>query len=256
MRPKSPTASRACSSPLRNTVGSGDGRDEHSQRDDLELSAYLDGDENGSVTTTAARAVALPELTVADVSDWRKWLGKHHADTVGVRLVLSKKGAMEPTRLTYAEALEEALSYGWIDGQGNRRDDATYLVRFTPRRKRSVWSKRNTQIAERLIEEGRMQAAGVAEIERAKADGRWDAAYPGSKEIEVPDDLAVALGAAPAAKTMFATLSAVNRYAVLYRIQAAKRPDTRARRIAQLVAMLVRGETIYAQRMTGLTVER
>lgn len=196
------------------------------------------------------RAEALPELTVGDVSDWRKWLGKHHADPGGVRLVLSKKGALEPTSLTYAQALEEALSYGWIDGQGNRRDDATYLVRFTPRRKRSVWSKRNTGIAERLIAEGRMHAAGLAEIERAKADGRWASAYAGSADIEVPDDLVAAINADPAAKAMFGTLSAVNRYAVLYRIHAAKRPETRARRIEQFVAMLARGETVYAQRTT------
>ena len=142
----------------------------------------------------------------------------------------------------------EALSYGWIDGQGNRRDDATYLVRFTPRRKRSVWSKRNTVIVERLIAEGRMHAAGLAEIERAKADGRWEAAYAGSQDIEVPDDLTAALDTDPAAKTMFANLSAVNRYAVLYRIHSAKRPETRDRRIEQFVAMLARGETIYPQR--------
>ena len=193
-------------------------------------------------------APALPELTVAAPSDWRKWLVKHHAESPGVRLVLARKGAGGPTSLTYQEALLEALCYGWIDGQGNRRDDATYLVRFTPRRKRSAWSKRNTVIALRLIEEGRMHAAGLAEIERARADGRWAAAYAGSAEIEVPDDLTAALDADPAAKAMFAGLSALNRYAVLYRIHAAKRPETRARRIQQFVAMLARGETVYAQR--------
>jgi uncharacterized protein YdeI (YjbR/CyaY-like superfamily) len=194
------------------------------------------------------RADELSELTVADAPEWRKWLGKHHADSDGVRLVLAKQGATEPTRLTYQEALLEALSYGWIDGQGNRRDDATYLVRFTPRRKRSVWSKRNTDIAEKLIKEGRMHAAGLAEVERAKTDGRWEAAYAGQKDIEVPDDLAAALSADPAAKAMFANLSGVNRYAVLYRIHHAKRPETRARRIEQFVAMLARGETVYPQR--------
>jgi uncharacterized protein YdeI (YjbR/CyaY-like superfamily) len=194
------------------------------------------------------KAEAPPELTVADAPEWRKWLAEHHADSDGVRLVLAKKGGTELTSLTYQEALLEALSYGWIDGQGNRRDDATYLVRFTPRRKRSVWSKRNTVIAERLIKEGRMEAAGLAEIERAKTDGRWAAAYAGSKDIEVPDDLAAALNADPAAKAMFANLSGVNRYAVLYRIHQAKRPETRARRIEQFVAMLARGETVYPQR--------
>jgi uncharacterized protein YdeI (YjbR/CyaY-like superfamily) len=205
------------------------------------------------VATMPSRAEPLPELTVAAAPDWRQWLGEHHANSDGVRLVLSKGGATEPTSLTYQAALLEALAYGWIDGQGNRRDDATYLVRFTPRRKRSVWSKRNTVLVGQLIAEGRMHAAGHAEIERAKADGRWDAAYAGSKDIEMPDDLSAALDAAPAAKTMFATLSATNRYAVLYRIQSAKRPETRARRVEQFVAMLARGETIYPQRGTAST---
>jgi uncharacterized protein YdeI (YjbR/CyaY-like superfamily) len=140
------------------------------------------------------------------------------------------------------------LSHGWIDGQAQRRDDATYSQRFTPRRKRSPWSKRNTLIAERLIAEGRMRAGGIAEIERAKSDGRWQAAYQGSPSISVPEDLTAALNGEPAAKAMFALLSARNRYAVLYRIQDAKRPETRARRIEQFVAMLARGETVYPQR--------
>jgi uncharacterized protein YdeI (YjbR/CyaY-like superfamily) len=196
-----------------------------------------------------ARAEALPELTVADATAWRKWLGEHHAASDGVRLVLSKQGATEPTRMTHAQALEEALSHGWIDGQAERRDETCWLVRFTPRRKRSAWSKRNTVIAERLIAEGRMQAAGFAEIERAKADGRWEAAYAGSRDIEVPDDLAARLETDPAAKAMFATLSAANRYAILYRLHDAKRLETRARRIEQFVTMLSRGETLYPQRL-------
>jgi uncharacterized protein YdeI (YjbR/CyaY-like superfamily) len=200
--------------------------------------------------TLTTRAGELPELTVGDSSDWRKWLAEHHADSSGVRLVLAKKGGTSSTRLTYAQAVDEALSHGWIDGQGGKRDDTTWLVRFTPRRKRSPWSKRNTGIIERLIAEGRMHAAGLAEVERAKADGRWDSAYAGSRDIEVPEDLTAALAADPAAKAMFATLSAVNRYAVLYRIHAAKRPETRARRIDEFVAMLARGETVYAQRRT------
>ena len=189
-------------------------------------------------------------MIVGDAADWRKWLAMHHAKSQGVWLVLSKKGTATPTRLTYDQALEEALSHGWIDGQGLRRDDATYRVRFTPRRKRSAWSRRNTVIAERLMDEGRMHAAGIAEIERARSDGRWQAAYHGSATIEVPGDLAAALDAEPAAKAMFASLSATNRYAVLYRIQDAKRPETRVRRIERFVAMLSRGETIYAQRKT------
>jgi uncharacterized protein YdeI (YjbR/CyaY-like superfamily) len=191
-----------------------------------------------------------PELIVGDASAWRKWLGKHHAEPRGVWLVLSKKGTLTPTRLTYDQALEEALCQGWIDGQAKPRDDTTYRQRFTPRRKRSPWSKRNTGIVERLIDEGRMQAAGLAEIERAKSDGRWQAAYHGATTIEVPDDLAAALDAEPAAKAMFAVLSATNRYAVLYRIQDAKRAETRTRRIEQFVAMLARSETLYPQRKT------
>jgi uncharacterized protein YdeI (YjbR/CyaY-like superfamily) len=192
---------------------------------------------------------SLPELLVGDASDWRGWLGIHHSDSSGVRLVLSKQGSTA-TQLTYAQAVEEALAHGWIDGQGQRRDEQTFLVRFTPRRKRSVWSKRNTEIIARLVEEGRMHPMGIAEVERAKSDGRWDAAYQGSATIQVPDDLAAALDAVPAAKAMFAILTASNRYAVLYRIQEAKAPETRARRIERFVAMLARGETIYPQRKT------
>jgi len=199
---------------------------------------------------TGSQSEELPEMMFSDASAWREWLAKHHAKARGVWLVLSRKGTTTPTRLTYDEALEEALSHGWIDGLTQGRDDATYRMRFTPRRKRSAWSKRNTVIAERLMDEGRMHAAGIAEIERAKSDGRWQAAYHGSAAIEVPDDLAAALNAEPAAKAMFAILSAQNRYAVLYRIQAAKRPETRARRIERFVAMLARGETVYAQRKT------
>lgn len=194
------------------------------------------------------RAEELVELIVSDAPAWREWLGRHHAGSPGVWLVLSKKGTIAPTRLTYEQALEEALSHGWIDGQAQRRDDATYCQRFTPRRKRSAWSKRNTLIAERLMDEGRMHTAGLAEMDRAKSDGRWQAAYHGSAMMEVPDDLAAALDAEPGAKAMFAILSAPNRYAVLYRIQEAKRSETRARRIERFVAMLARGETIYAQR--------
>ena len=173
---------------------------------------------------TSSRSQELPELVVRDAAAWRKWLG------------------------SYDQALEEALSHGWIDGQARGRDDDSYRLRLTPRRKRSAWSKRNRVIADRLISEGRMRAAGVAEIERAKSDGRWQAAYHGQATIEVPDDLTAALNAQPAAKAMFRILSAPNRYAVLYRIQDAKRPETRARRIERFVAMLARGETIYAQR--------
>jgi uncharacterized protein YdeI (YjbR/CyaY-like superfamily) len=195
-------------------------------------------------------AVELPELIVRDPAAWRAWLAEHHADPAGVWLVLAKKGTEKPTSLTYDEALEEALCHGWIDGQARRRDEATYRQRFTPRRRRSAWSKRNTGIAERLRAEGRMHPAGHAEVERAKADGRWDAAYAGPASIEVPPDLAEALAAEPKAQVMFETLNSQNRYAVLYRIATAKRAHTRARRIEQFVAMLARGETIHPQKRT------
>jgi uncharacterized protein YdeI (YjbR/CyaY-like superfamily) len=187
-------------------------------------------------------AVELPELIVRDAAAWREWLANHHADPTGVWLVLAKKGTDKPTSLTYDQALEEALCHGWIDGQAGRRDEATYRQRFTPRRRRSAWSKRNTGIAERLIAEERMHPAGHAEVERAKADGRWGAAYA---------DLAEALAAEPKAQAMFEGLNSQNRYAILYRIATAKRAETRARRIEQFVTMLARGKTVYPQRPTS-----
>jgi uncharacterized protein YdeI (YjbR/CyaY-like superfamily) len=193
-------------------------------------------------------AADLPELIVTDAAAWRAWLGKQDGSTTGVWLVLAKKGASGPTRLTYDEALEEALCHGWIDGQLGRRDEATYRQRFTPRRGRSAWSKRNVALAERLIREGRMQPPGLAEVEQARADGRWGSAYAGSGEIAVPADLADALRAAPAAQATFDRLSSRNRYSVLYRIGSAKRSETRARRIQEFVAVLARGETVHPQR--------
>ncbi len=193
-------------------------------------------------------AVELPELIVRDAAAWREWLANHHANPTGVWLVLAKKGTEKPTSLTYDQALEEALCHGWIDGQAGRRDEATYRQRFTPRRRRSAWSKRNTGIAERLIAEDRMHPAGHAEVERAKADGRWEAAYAGPARMEVPADLAEALAAEPKAQAMFEGLNSQNRYAILYRIATAKRAETRARKIEQFVAMLSRGETVHPQK--------
>ena len=195
-------------------------------------------------------AAELPELTVPDAAAWQVWLDAHHENSAGVSLVLAKKGVTEPTSLTYDQALEEALCFGWIDGQVRRRDETTYRQRFTRRRPRSSWSKRNVGIAERLLAEGRVRPAGMAEVERARADGRWDAAYPGSASIEVPPDLAAALAAEPKARAMFEILSSQNRYAVLYRIETAKRPETRRRRIEQFVAMLARGEAVHPQKRT------
>lgn len=188
------------------------------------------------------------ELLVKDVAGWRRWLRANHAKSDGEWLVMAKKGTTSPTSLTYDEALDEALCYGWIDGQARSRDATTRLQRWTPRRKRSNWSKRNTGIAARLVQEGRMQPAGLAEMERAKADGRWAVAYAGPAAISVPDDLMAALGKRPRAKAMFEILTSQNRYALLYRIQDAKRPETRSRRIEQFVDMLARGETVYPQK--------
>jgi uncharacterized protein YdeI (YjbR/CyaY-like superfamily) len=189
-----------------------------------------------------------PELLVADAGAWRAWLEGHHDDPTGVWLVLAKMDTTDPTSLTYDQALEEALCHGWIDGQAQRRDDATYKQRFTHRRARGAWSRRNVGIAERLITEGGMHAEGLAEVARAKADGRWDAAYAGQAASEVPVDLAAALAAQPSAHAMFDILTSQNRYAILHRLHAAKRADTRTRRIDKYVAMLARGETIYPQK--------
>ena len=188
-----------------------------------------------------------PVLTVVDARAWSRWLADNGDHANGVWLVLAKKGTHEPTSLTYHEALLEALCHGWVDGQLARGDDRTFRRKFTPRRPGSAWSKRNVALVGRLIEEGRMQAAGHAAVSRAKADGSWDSAYAGQATIEVPSDLASALKANPAAKQMFARLSSANRYAILYRVVTAKRTETRHRRIEQFVAMLARGETIHPQ---------
>lgn len=191
-----------------------------------------------------------PPITVADAAAWRAWLGEYHKTSDGVWLRLAKKGTIEPTSLNYDEALDEALCHGWIDGQVRRLDERTYRQRFTPRRARSAWSKRNVGIVERLTSEDRMQPAGAAAVERAKSDGRWEAAYSGQATMQVPSDLAAALSVEPAAQAMFEILSSQNRYSVLLRIEHAKRADTRARRIEQFVAMLARGETPHPQRRT------
>lgn len=191
--------------------------------------------------------IETPELLVADAAAWHAWLEGNHATSPGARLVLAKKGATKPTRLTYDEALPEALCYGWIDGHLTRRDDVTYRVRFTPRRASSSWSQRNVETAERLIAEGRIQPAGLAEVKRAQADGRWARAYGGSASIEVPEDLRDALAASPQARAMWDVLTRTNRYAVLYRVHEAKRSETRARRITQYVEMLASGDTPHPQ---------
>jgi uncharacterized protein YdeI (YjbR/CyaY-like superfamily) len=185
-----------------------------------------------------------PVKTFKTPAAWQKWLEAHHGDEAGVWMKFAKKGT-GVTTVNYAEALEVALCYGWIDAQVKRLDETYYLQRFTPRRARSKWSKKNRESATRLIEAGLMKPPGLAAIESAKADGRWDAAYDSPAHATVPDDLKRALARNKKAREFFATLSAQNRYAILFRIQDAKRPDTRARRIAQFVEMLGRGETIH-----------
>ena len=177
-------------------------------------------------------------LPFATPEEWEAWLRAHHETvTAGVWIKFARKGSGIPT-VTYRDALQVALRFGWIDGQARSHDESWYLQRFTPRRARSIWSKRNRDFATALIEAGEMEPAGLREVERAKADGRWDAAYDAPSTATVPADLRAALDAAPPAAAFFETLNAQNRYAILYRVQDAKRPETRARRIERYVAML------------------
>jgi|SRR5215218_354696 len=186
----------------------------------------------------------LPVTPFSSRAAWMEWLEANHDSSPGLWVKFAKKASGIET-VVYAEAVEVALCFGWIDGQTARFDDDWYLQRFTPRRPRSKWSQINVGRAEALIEQGLMRPAGLREVERAKADGRWDAAYASPSKIEVPHDLGVALDANPAARAFFETLDANNRYAILYRIHDAKRVDTRARRIERFVAMLERGEKIH-----------
>jgi uncharacterized protein YdeI (YjbR/CyaY-like superfamily) len=183
-------------------------------------------------------------LLFASRAEWERWLVEHHAEGHGVWMKIAKKGTGVESA-TYPDALEVALCFGWIDGQRKALDKTYFLQRFTPRRARSPWSKRNRESAVALIASGQMRPQGLREVERAKADGRWDAAYDGPRTATVPDDLEGALGASPAARKAFDALNSQNRFAILYRVQDAKRPETRARRIAAFVEMLARGETLY-----------
>lgn len=192
-------------------------------------------------------AVELEELIVADAGEWRDWLSKNAADSPGVWLVLHKKGG-NVTKLDYDAALDEALCFGWIDGQSKSRDAESYFQRMTPRGRRSIWSARNVGHIARLESEGKMTDAGRAAVDAAKADGRWEAAYAGPADSVVPDDLAAAIAAVPEAKAMFDVLTSQNRFALIHRTNLVKRADTRARKIAGFVEMLARHETPYPQR--------
>lgn len=185
----------------------------------------------------------LPILTFASQHEFADWLAAHH-ETTGLWLRVAKKGT-GITTVDHDQALEIALRYGWIDGTAQRVDDVYFVQKFTPRTRRSRWSKINRDSAERIIAAGLMQPAGQREVDAAKADGRWAAAYAGSANSTVPDDLRAALDANPKAAAFFTTLTSQNRYAILYRVEEAKRPETRARRIEKFVGMLERGETLH-----------
>jgi uncharacterized protein YdeI (YjbR/CyaY-like superfamily) len=192
-------------------------------------------------------AAELDELVVADAAALRAWLAANHTTSPGVWLALTKKGGTVTT-LTWQEAVDEALCVGWIDGQGRRRDEMTSSVRYTPRGARSIWSQRNVANFERLEAEGRVLPAGRAAADAAKADGRWAAAYAPPSEAVVPDDLLAAIAAVPAAQAMFDVLTKTNRYALIHRLGSVRRPETRARKIEEFVAMLARHESPHPQK--------
>lgn len=186
-------------------------------------------------------------LVLPDLAAWRAWLDENEAASDGVWLLVAKKGTTTPTTIDHQEALLEALASGWIDGQRKGFDDGCFLQRFTPRRARSIWSQRNIGLIERLRAEGRLRPRGLAEVDAAKADGRWARAYAGAATVQVPPDLEAALAASPAAAATFATLTGQNRYSVLHRIITAPNDTVRERRLAKLVDMLARAETPHPQ---------
>jgi uncharacterized protein YdeI (YjbR/CyaY-like superfamily) len=196
------------------------------------------------MTSTGQPGNDLPIMLFAQQQEWAAWLDENHATSPGVWLRLAKK-ASGTASVTYDEALEVALCYGWIDGQKKSYDDSSWLQKFTPRGAKSIWSKVNREKAEKLIERGQMKPAGLAAVERARQDGRWDAAYDSPGSASVPDDFQAALDRGPQAKAFFATLNSRNRYAILFRIQTAKKAETRAKRIEQFVRMLANHETLY-----------
>jgi uncharacterized protein YdeI (YjbR/CyaY-like superfamily) len=186
----------------------------------------------------------MPIVSFASAGAWASWLSSHHGSSRGAWLKIAKKGSGQPS-VTYAEALEACLAWGWIDGQKRGLDETWWLQKVTPRGPKSLWSKINCQKTTALIETGKMKPAGLAEVERAKHDGRWERAYDSQKTVTVPPDLAKALAANPRASRFFDTLESHNRYAVLFRVHGAKTPETRARRIEQFVAMLAKHEKLH-----------
>jgi uncharacterized protein YdeI (YjbR/CyaY-like superfamily) len=186
----------------------------------------------------------LPVLPFASRDAWEAWLAEHHATSAGVWLKIAKKGSGIAS-VSYSEALDAALCYGWIDGQKDKLDGDHWLQRFTPRQPRSKWSKNNCERVAALVARGEMKPAGLREVERAKADGRWAAAYEGQRTAEVPDDLRQELDGNERARAFFASLDGANRYAILYRLHEAKKPETRARRLKQFVTMLAEGKKLH-----------
>jgi len=208
-----------------------------------------------SAVEGAARA---PVLTLLRAADWHAWLASHHASSPGVLLRIAKnrakaaqKNGVATSGISYAEALDVALAWGWIDSQKRALDANSWLQRFTPRRAKSPWSKINCAKADALIAARTMEPAGLAEVERARRDGRWDRAYDGARASTVPADLAAALARDARARTFFEALDSANRYAILYRVQTATKPATRAARIARFVAMCARHETLHPRRRVG-----
>jgi|SRR5579884_681157 len=196
-----------------------------------------------SVPVTEQRG-GLPVLAFGNPESFERWLEEQPPDAAGAWLKFAKKSA-SISGLTKSEAIDVALCHGWIDGQLDKYDDQYWLVRFTPRKARSKWSQVNKHRATVLLAEGRMRKSGLEQVEAAQADGRWDAAYAPASSAKIPDDLYAALEANPKAAKFFATLKGANRYAILYRIASAKRAETRARKIAEYVAMLERGQTVH-----------
>jgi len=199
---------------------------------------------SGSKSRTAADANAGPPLLFEDQERWLSWLRKNHATSSGVWLRIAKKGAIVRS-VSYPQAVDAALCFGWIDGQKKSDDESYWLQRFTPRSAKSIWSKINREKAIRLIERGQMNAAGLREVERAKRDGRWDGAYDSPSGATIPADFQAVLNKFPRAEAYFATLDSRNRYAVLFRVQTAKKAETRAKRIKQFAKMLSQHEKIY-----------
>ena len=183
-------------------------------------------------------------VSFASSKEWRKWIAENHAKSNGVWLRFFKKDSGEKT-VTYSEALEEALCYGWIDGQAKKYDAESYIQKFTPRRPKSIWSKRNTEKAERLIQEGKMKKAGMQQVELAKADGRWQQAYDSSKNMKVPEDFLQQLLKNKKAKTFFDGLNKANQYAIAWRLQTAKKPETREKRLKQILEMMSEGKKFH-----------